>query len=546
MRFKHSISILLSTITILTLPSQQLSACTSVLVSKGASADGSVMTSWSYDVAGFMAPLYFYPGGHYAPGDSLDLYGYRAGEYLGRIAQAARTWKVVGNMNQHQVSIGETTFTGRSELHDGDGVFDYGNLIWVTLQRASTAREAIWIIDQLAREYGYRDTGEAFSIADKHEAWIMEFIGKGRHGKGGVWVAARVPEGYIAAHANQSRIRQVNWNDTDNWMWSDDVVDFAREMGWFSGNNNDFSFVDAYAPVTPRSLLLCESRVWSVYRRAAPSKNLSSDYWRCVSGADPYPLFIKPDEKISIQDMIGFFRDHFHDTPYYTGEGYPAGPFGNPYRWRPVFFQLEGDSTDYAWQRPVSQPQTGFSFINQARSWLPDAIGGICWYGLDDNYTNAFMPLYVGMNDTPPSLVTGNSVDFDWDSAFWVFTLVSNFAYPMFNLMVTDIQEVQAEIENRAHAMTRAVDIAALSLHEGDQAMTQEYLTDFSVNFAEYAVDRWRRLGHLLFSKYNDGYVRQEHKLVPWPTGVGYPEEYYRRAVEERPGFYDVRWRENK
>jgi dipeptidase len=522
----------------------QAAACTSVLVSRGASADGSVMTSWTYDVAGFMAPLYYYPGGEYQPGDSLDLFGYRDKEFLGRIAQPARTWKVVGNMNEHQVSIAETTFTGRSELHGGEGVFDYGNLIWTTLQRARTAREAIMIMDQLAKEYGYRDTGESFSIADKHEAWVLDFIGKGQHGKGAVWVAARVPEGYIAAHANQSRIRQVDWSDTDHWMWAEDVVDFAREMGWFEGRREAFSFADTYAPPTPRSLLLCESRVWSIFRRAAPSEEFSADYWRCVEGAEPYPLFVKPDEKISVQDMIAFHRDHFHDTPYYTGQGIGAGPFGNPYRWRPVVFQLEGDEeTAYSWERPISQPQTAFSFITQARNWLPDEIGGICWYSLDDNYSNAYMPLYLGMNEMPRSLTTGNPIEFDWDSSYWVFTLVSNYAYGLYNYMIQDIKEVQQEIEHRAHTMTTAVDMAAKSLYETDQAIMEEYLTDFSVNFAEYAVERWRQLGGKLFVKYNDGYIRQTESLTPWPNSHGYPDDFLRRAVEERPGYYEVGWR---
>ncbi len=523
---------------------RQAGACTSVLVSRGASADGSVLTSWTYDVAGFMTPLYFYAGGEYQPGDSLDLFGYRDEAFLGRIAQPARTWKVVGNMNEHQVSIAETTFTGRSELHGGEGVFDYGNLIWITLQRARTAREAILIMDQLVKEYGYRDTGESFSIADKNEAWVLDFIGKGKHGKGAVWVGARVPEGYISAHANQSRIRFVDWNDTDHWMWAEDVVDFAREMGWFEGRREDFSFADAYAPPTPRSLLLCESRVWSIFRRAAPSKDFSADYWRCVEGAEPYPLFVKPDAKISIQDMIAFHRDHFHDTPYYTGEGVGAGPFGNPYRWRPVVFKLEGDDTDYSWERPISQPQTAFSFITQARNWLPDEIGGICWYGLDDNYSNAYMPLYLGMNDMPRSLTTGNPIEFDWDSSYWVFTLVSNFAYGLYNYMIQDIQKVQQEIEHRAHTMTAAVDMAAKSLYETDKDIMKEYLTDFSVNFAEQAVERWRQLGGYLFVKYNDGYIRQTEALTPWPSTFGYPEDFLRRAVKERPGYYDVRWRQ--
>jgi dipeptidase len=519
-------------------------ACTSVLVSAGASADGSVMTSWTYDVAGFMTPLYFYPGGQHEPGDSLDLYGYRDKQYLGRVAQPRRTWKVVGNMNEHQVSIAETTFTGRRELHGGEGVFDYGNLIWTTLQRARTAREAILIMDELAREYGYRDTGESFSIADKHEAWILDFIGKGTHGPGAVWVAARVPEGYIAAHANQSRIRQVDWSDNDHWMWAEDVVDFAREMGWFDGRREEFSFADAYAPPTPRSLLLCESRVWSIFRRAAPSKGFSADYWRCVEGAEPYPLFVKPDEKISVEAMIAFHRDHFHDTPYYTGQGIGAGPFNNPYRWRPVVFQLDGDETSYSWERPISQPQTAFSFITQARSWLPDALGGIVWYGLDDNYSNAFMPLYQGMHTMPPSLTRGNPIEFDWDSSYWVFSLVANYAYGLYSHRIQDIQQVQQEVERRAHVMVPAVDMAARTLYETDPGIMADYLTDFSLNFAENTVEAWRQLGQKLFVKYNDGYIRETESLTPWPGVLGYPQEFLRRAVDERPGYYDVRWRQ--
>ena len=524
--------------------SYQANACTNVLVSRGASADGSVMTSYLYDVAGFMQPIHFYPGGEHEPGDSLRIYGFHAGEYLGSIAQVPRTYRVIGNMNENQVSIAESTFTGRSELHDGDGLFDYGNLMWTTLQRATSAREAILIMDELARTYGYKDTGESFSIADKNEAWVVDFIGKGEHGEGAVWVAARVPEGYIAAHANQARIRQVDWDDTENWMWAEDVVDFAREMGWFEGDKRDFSFVDAYDPVTPTSLLLCESRVWSVYNRAAPSKEFSEDYWRAVKGAEPYPLFIKPDEKISIQDMIGLVRDHFHDTPYYTGEGIASGPYNVPYRWRPVFFELEGDTTRYAWERPISQPQTGFSFVTQARNWLPDEIGGICWYSVDDTYSNAFMPMYMAMNDVPKSLVTGNSLEFDWESAYWVFNLVSNYAYGLYSYMIEDIKEVQEEVENRAHVMSFAIDQAAEMLYESDYERMREYLTDFSINNAEYTVEKWRELGYYLFAKYNDRYIREGDELRPWPQGVGYPEDFRKRAVEERPGYYDVRWRE--
>lgn len=518
-------------------------ACTSVLVSRGASVDGSVMTSWTYDVAGFMAPFQYYPGGVYAEGDSLRLYSFREYKYIGSIKQVPRTYRVVGNMNEKQVSIGETTFTGRDELHGGNGFLDYGNLIYITLQRASSARDAIRIMDELAKKYGYSDTGEIFSIADKEEAWVLEFIGKGEHGKGAVWVAARVPEGYIAAHANQARIRKINWKDTNNWMWSPDVVDFARKMGWFTGRDADFSFTDAYAPVTPHSLLLCESRVWSIFNRAAPSAKFSADYWRCVEGAEPYPLFVKPDKKLSVQDLTAFHRDHFHNTPYFTGQGIAAGPYGNPYRWRPVFFTLEGDSTQYGWERPVSQPQTAFSFITQARRDLPDAIGGIVWYSVDDTYSTVWMPFYMATNRVPPSLRGGSPVEFSWESAYWVFSLLNNFSYDIFNIVIEDIKKVQQELESISFAMIPAIDKAALHLHQTNPALVENYLTSFSVDNAEKVTDRWRQLAGYIFAKYNDRYIRKEMKIDSWPSGIGYPEDFNRRAVEERPGYYDVRWR---
>lgn len=521
-----------------------IKGCTSVLVSKGASVDGSVMISWTYDVAGYMSPLHFYPGGEYPKGDSLNIYGFRDKKYLGRIEQAQRTYKVVGNMNEHQVAIAETTFTGRSELHGGDGILDYGNLIYITLQRARTAREAIRIMDQLAKTYGYKDTGESFSIGDKDEVWVVEFIGKGEYGKGALWVAARVPDGYIAAHANQARIRKIDWKDKENWMYAEDIVDFARDKGWFKGRKRDFSFVDVYDPVSPRSLMLCESRVWSIYNRAAPSSNFSSDYWRCIKGAEPYPLFVKPDRKLGIEDVIAFHRDHFHGTPYYTAAGIAAEPYENPYRWRPVFFELPGDTTSYGWERPISQPQTAFSYISQARGWLPNEIGAVCWYSVDDTYSNAWMPLYVSMNMPPPSIAGGSPVEFDWKSAYWVFSLVNNYAYGIYNQIIPDIKVVQKEIEERAFAMLKATDKGALNLYDTDVDLMIDYLTSFSINNVEYTTERWRKLAYYLFVKYNDRYKRPEMKIDTWPKGIGYPEKYLQRAVEERPGYFEVRWRE--
>ncbi|HSV88209.1 MAG TPA: C69 family dipeptidase [Bacteroidales bacterium] len=535
---------LLAFIILLTGVSKPAFSCTSVLVSRGASADGSVMISYLADAGGFMDPLNFYPGGTYEPGDSVDIICWHYGHLLGRIAQVPRTYRVIGNMNEHQVAIGETTFTGRTELHDPNGIIDYGAMMYIALQRSRTAREAIIVMTGLVEEYGYVSTGESFSIADKNEAWVMEFIGKGKHGKGAVWVAARVPEGYMAAHANQARIRKVNWNDTENWMWAEDVVDFARKMGWFDGPKEEFSFVDAYAPVTPRSLMICEGRVWSIFNRAAPSQNFSAEYWRGVVGAEPYPLFIRPDKKLTVQDMKGLVRDHFDGTPFYTGDGFSSGPFDLPYRWRPLGFTVEGCDKTYSWPRPISQPQTGFSFISQSRNWMPDPIGGIFWYGLDDTYSNAYMPLYVGMLRPPISLRTGNIVEFDLNSAFWVFNLVANYAYGLYSFMIEDIKKVQYELESRSRALTRAVDVAALALYQSDKALMHEYLTEFSVANAENTVERWRQLAFYLISKYNDRYIRTGTSLRPWPEGVGYPADFRRRAVEDRRHMYEVRWRQ--
>lgn len=518
--------------------------CTSVLVSRGASVDGSVMTSWTYDVVGFMSPLHFYPGGEYEEGATLDVFSFRENKFLGTIKQVRKTHKVVGNMNEQQVSIAETTFTGREELGGGNGFLDYGNLMYIALQRAGSAREAIRIMDWLAKEYGYSDTGETFSIADKHEAWVVDFIGKGEHGKGAVWVAARVPEGYIAAHANQARIRKVNWDDPEHWMWADDVVEFARKMGWFSGPDREFNFQEAYAPVTPRSLLLCESRVWSVFNQAAPAAEYSPDYWRCVEGAEPYPLFIKPDRKLGVQDVVAFHRDHFHGTPYFTGEGLLAGPYGNPYRWRPLFFTLEGDDIEYALERTVSQVQTAFSYITQARDWLPDPLGGVVWASVDDTYSTVWMPMYMALNRVPPSLAGGSPIEFSWDAAFWVFSLVNNFSYDMFNVVIEDIRAVQSELEERAFAMVPAIDKAAEFLASSNPSIMGEFLTTFSVDNAEHVVQRWRALAEHLFVKYNDRYRREEMKINSWPKGIGYPQEFLRKAVEDRPGYYEVRWRQ--
>jgi len=520
-------------------------SCTNLLVSKGASADGSVMVTYLADAGGFMDPLYFVKARTWAEGDSINIYEWDTGKFLGKIKQAPQTYKVIGNMNEYQVVIGETTFTGREELCKANGVVDYGSLMYIALQRAKTAREAIQIMVQIANEYGYASTGESFSVADKNEVWIFELIGKGEGHKGIVWAAAKVPDGYIAAHANQSRIRSINFKDKENWMWAPDVISFAREKGFFTGKDEEFSFTDAYCPPTPTSLLLCEGRVWSLYRRAAPSQTFNEDYWRAVKGAKPYPLFIKPDKKLSVADVMGLMRDHFQGTPYDMTKGFAAGPYGNPYRWKPLFFKLEGDTiTRYGWERPISTQQTAFSFVSQSRSQYPNEIGGLFWYGVDDTYSTCYMPLYMGMTEVPKNFTKGSIAAFDWDSPFWVFNLVSNYAYGMYSYIIEDILKVQKELESYYIAMTPYIDKTAMDIYKDDKELAHKFITNYACNTAQNTVKRWKDLGYFIFAKYNDRYINDMSNEGRTPKGPGYGNDFFKRAIEDKPGYYDVKWQE--
>jgi len=527
--------------------SKNAKSCTNLLVSKGASADGSVMITYNADAMGFMEPLYFMPAHTWAPGDSLAIYEWDTGKYLGKIKQASYTYKVIGNMNENQVAFGETTFTGREKLCEPNGILDYGSLMYIALQRSKTAREAIKIFVDLANQYGYVSEGESFSVSDKNEAWIFEAIGKGKEKKGIVWAAARVPEGYVCAHANQSRIRKINFNDKENWMWAPDVISFAKENGYFdvNGKDADFSYTDAYCPPDPTSLLLCEGRIWSFFRRMAPSQTFSEDYWRAVRGAEPYPLFIKPDKKLTVKDVMALMRDHFEGTPYDMTKGFAAGPYGCPYRWKPLFFTVDGDTTKkYGWERPISTQQTAFSFVAQSRSWLPDEIGGLFWYSVDGTYSNCYMPLYMGMNYVPKEFTIGSVTEFNWDSPFWVFNLVANYAYGMYSYIIEDIKKVQVELETEALSITPYIDKTALEMMKNDKDLTHTFLTNYSVSTAQKTVQRWKELGYQIFAKYNDRYVNDGKNGGRKPQTVGYGNDFYKRAVQDKPGYYDIKWTE--
>ncbi|MBC8183555.1 C69 family dipeptidase [candidate division KSB1 bacterium] len=515
-----------------------LNACTNFLISKGASKDGSTMITYAADAHVLYGELYFTPAGDHLPGEMLDIYDWDSGKYLGQIKQVVHTYTVVGNMNEHQVSIGETTWGGRSELRNKDAIMDYGSLMYVSLQRAKTAREAIKIMGELVAEYGYYSSGESFSIADPDEVWIVEIIGKGSDKKGAVWVARRVPDGYVCGHANQARIRQFPLSDSKNCLYEKDVINLAREKGWFDGEDKDFSFADTYAPLDYGALRFCEARVWSMFRRAAPSLNLSMDYVKGVKGAKQLPLWIKPDEKLSVRDVMELMRDHFEGSDFDMTKDIGAGPYKLPYRWRPLTWEV--DSVRYCNERATSTQQTGFSFVAQARSWLPDPIGGVLWFSVDDTYSTVYIPMYCGIKEVPKSYAvgTGDFQHFTWESAFWVFNFVSNYCYSRYSDMIIDVQKVQRELESKFLADQPGVEEAALTLYKQSPQLAFEYLTNYSINLGNSTVKRWKKLGEFLIYKYLDGNVKDELGKVTHP---GYPKSWYRNIVNKTKDHFEMK-----
>jgi len=517
-------------ILILFFASYPINACTNFLISKGASKDGSTMITYVADSHELYGELYFTPAAKHLAGEMLEIYEWDTGKYLGQIPQIPHTYTVVGNMNEHQVSIGETTWGGRKELKDPKAILDYGSLMYIALQRAKTARQAIKVITDLVAEYGYYSSGESFSIADPNEVWIFEIIGKGPDNKGAVWVALKVPDGYICAHANQARIRQFPLNDRENCLYAEDVISFAREKGYFTGEDKNFSFVDTYAPLDYGALRFCEARVWSMFHRAAPSLNLSMDYVKGVKAAEPLPLWIKPDKQLSVHDVMELMRDHFENSDFDMTKDIGAGPYQLPYRWRPLTWEV--DSVQYCNERATSTQQTGFSFIAQARSWLPDPIGGVLWFSVDDTYSTVYIPIYCGVKQVPHSYAvgTGSFHDFNWESAFWVFNFVSNFAYLRYSDMIKDIQKAQRELEGKFLADQADIENAAIKLYHQSPQMAREYLTDYSVMLGDRTVKRWKKLGEFLIYKYLDGNVKDELGNVTHP---GYPKSWYRHIINQ-------------
>ncbi len=507
-----------------------LPACTNILVTRGASVDGSTMITYACD-GRFHPHLRRVDAEDHEPGSRLEIREW-GGDLRGVIPEAEHTYAVVGLMNEHQLTIAETTTTGREELRNPDGLIHYWDLMRLALQRARTAREAIEVMTTLVTEYGYRSTAESFSIADPEEVWLMEMIGKGPGRKGAIWVARRIPDGYISAYANGIRIREFPMDDPENCLYAPDVVDFAVEMGyWKADDPRPFSFAEAYDAPTVQSRRYTATRVWSIFRRAAPSLDATLDpaYHRGDPHAEPYPLWIRPDEKLTTADVMALMRDHYEGTPYDMTVGVDAGPFATPNRWRPIAWEVDGEK--YSWERPISTQQTGFSFVSQSRSWLPDLIGGVYWYGLDDTWTSCYVPLYAGITELPKSYTVGSLGEFSRDSAWWVFNFVANIANLKFSFMGPEILEVQKELEGEFFTLQPIIEKAALELMENDPDLARSFLTDYSINHAERVVKRWKALGDHLLMKYNDGYVNEPGENPE----RGYPQTWLETVVESEP-----------
>ena len=516
---------------------QTAHACTNILVTKGASKDGSTMITYAADSHTLYGELYFRPAATYAAGTMMDVVDWDNGVFLGRIPQAAHTYSVVGNMNEYQVSIGETTFGGRSELVDTTGIIDYGSLMYIALQRSRSAREAIHIMTSLVGQFGYCSSGESFSIADPREVWILEMIGKGPGTRGAVWVARRIPDGYIAGHANHARITTFPMDDTLNCLYAPDVISLARARGYFTGSDAEFSFSDTYAPLDFGAARFCEARVWAVFNRVAPGMDEYLDYARGTNLTHRMPLWIKPDRKVDVHDVMELMRDYFQGTEFDMSKDAGAGAFGCPYRWRPLTWTA--DSVQYLNERAIATQQTGFSFVAQARSWLPDHVGGVFWFGVDDIYHTVYTPIYCSATSVPPAFAVGNGgmMEFSDSAAFWVFNQVSNLSYTRFNLISADIRTRQGELEQKYIALVPAIDKAALDLSKTDKTTAIQFLTDFSVSQGQATFNAWKTLYRELFVKFMDGNVktRVAGQVNPKVVQPGYGVEW-RRAVARETG----------
>ncbi len=541
----------------------QTFACTNFLFTKSTTKDGSTAITYAADSHVLYGELYYWPATDWPAGSMVDIYEWDTGKFLGQIPQVSHTYNVVGNMNEHQLAIGETTYGGRSELHHQPGaIIDYGSLIYLTLQRAKNAREAIVVMTGLVEKYGYYSEGESFSISDPDEVWIMEMIGKGEGEKGAVWVARMVPDGYVCAHANQARITTFPlesresissdkikniYNKDITTVYAKDVISFAKQKGFYPQDapNKDFSFSDSYAPVDFSGARACEIRVWAFFNEISPDMD---QYWGYAKGAhierdgkgyatNRMPLWVKPSRKIDILEIMDFMRNHLEGTELDMRRDPGAGPYECPYRWRPMGYKVDGK--EYVMERTTATQQTGFSFVSQSRSWLPDAIGGILWFSVDDAANTVYFPMYTSATRVPYAYAVGNGsmMQFTDKAAFWIFNQVSNLAYTRYNAIHAEIRAKQKALEKRYKSYVQMTDAAALSSFEQNPILTISYLTDFSCNTGNQLAETWREFYAYLFTRFMDGNIKTPIPGQKNPKVENPPlPEWYLRTITNHMG----------
>ena len=520
-------------------------ACSNFIVGKKASVDGSVMCSYSADDYGMFQNLCHYPAAKHAKGEMRKIFDWDSNKYYGEIPEAAETYNVIGNINEWQVTIGETTYGGREEMVDSTGIMDYGSLIYVALQRSKTAREAIKVMTTLANTYGYNSGGETFTICDPKEAWIMEMMGKGAGSKGAVWVALRIPDDAICAHANQSRIGKFNMKDKKNVMYAKDVVSFARSKGWFKGKDADFSWKMAYAKPDFSGRRFCDARAWAMLNHFYDM----SPYLDWALGKNPdaqdMPLWVVPNKKVSVKDVEAVMRDHYEGTPLSVADGSDIGGgiWEMPYRPTPLMYKVDGKQ--YFNERPVSTQQSGFVFVSQMRSWLPREIGGVFWFANDDANMAAFTPVYCSMTERPECYNTpgADAVHFSKKNAYWVCNMTSNMVYPRYSLMFPTLKEVRDSLDNSYFAAQAGVEKKAQELYAQNPQAAVKYLNDYSVEKAQQMLARWNQLFEFMVVKYNDMIIKPTDKngtfkktpygLGATPVRPGYPEKFAKQLVKQ-------------
>ncbi len=547
-------------------------ACTNFLVTRGASVDGSNFITYAADSHIRYGELYFTPAADWQEGSMRVIYDRSTNQSRGEVPQPGHTYKVIGYINEHQVALGETTFGGRTELIDPTGIIDYGSLMFLALERSTSAREAIKIMADLVEEYGYGSDGETFSISDANEVWYMEITGKGytpvydkktgdtvNADRGAVWVAIRIPDGYVSGHANAARITTFplrdgkksitdkDWkrlyNDDVEVIYKHDIIDFARRKGYFTGKNQAFDFSAAFAPVDFSAARICDMRVWAMFNEINDDMDQYLDY---VTGkdltAERLPLYVKPNRKISLSDMMSFMRNYFQGTEYDKSQDIGGDPFGSPYRWTPLYWEYEGKQ--YFHERTTVTQQTGFSFIAQSRNWLPDEIGGIIWFGVDDTNSTVYTPFYCSIDEVPVEFRQGNGdmLTYSDNAAFWVFNRLAHFKYLFYNRVIDDIIKVQNELENTYQKEVETIDKEALRLYDINPEEARVLLTEYSCNAGKNTVERWKELDNFLLVKYLDSNIKQEQDgnfiRNPWgypvsPKQNGYPDSWKKKVIED-------------